>query len=222
MPIVTEHFWFRLNQRAGSCVVDGVKLVMEGLSGSMVPEHDEASPFETTEASPNDFCRRIHPKLAGALRLYLGERDTADELAQDALVRVIERWPQVRTMDNPEGWAYRVAFNLARSRLRRRLAERRAHERSGRTTTTSWNVDVASVLSVRAAVAALPPRQRQAVVLRYYADLPLGTIAEAMGCATGTVKAHLHEALKRLRTAELTPPETPTAPDATAAPVAGT
>ncbi len=169
----------------------------------MVTEPDEALLLVATESSPDDFCRRIHPKLAGALRLYLGEPDVADELAQDALVRVIERWPQVQGMVNPEGWAYRVAFNLARSRLRRRLAERRAHDRSGRPTTTSWNVDVASVLSVRAAVAALPPRQRQAVLLRYYADLPLAGVAEAMGCQTGTVKAHLHQALARLRTVGL-------------------
>lgn len=136
----------------------------------------------------------------------------ADELAQDALVRVIEHWPQVSAMGNPEGWAYRVAFNLARSRLRRRLAERRAHDRSGRPATTSWNVDVASVLSVRAAVASLAPRQRQAVVLRYYADLPLAGVAEAMGCQTGTVKAHLHQALATLRTAGLVEPDERAAP----------
>lgn len=193
-------------------------VVVEGSYGAMVIEHGAVRLPEATASSPDDFCRRIHPKLAGALRLYLGETDQADELAQDALVRVIERWPQVRVMDNPEGWAYRVAFNLARSRLRRRLAERRAHERAGRAPATSWNVDVASVLSVRAAVAALPPRQRQAVVLRYYVDLPLAAIAEAMGCADGTVKAHLHQALNRLRAADLVESD----PDPTAAAAAGT
>lgn len=72
------------------------------------------------------FCRELHPQLLGSLRLYLGDAETARELTQDALVRVIERWPQVATMDHPKAWAYRVAFNLAHSRLRRVAAERRA------------------------------------------------------------------------------------------------
>ncbi|CAN5590640.1 N/A [soil metagenome] len=128
----------------------------------------------------------------------------AAELAQEALIRTIERWPQVSAMEAPEAWAYRVAFNLARSQLRRRLAERRAHARSGRPATTSWNVDVAGVLVVRAAVAALPPRQRQAVVLRYFGDLSTDQTAAATGCRPGTVKAHLHQALANLRAAGLT------------------
>ena len=52
---------------------------------------------------------------------------------------------------------------------------------------------------MRDAIATLPPRQREAVVLRYLADLPLADVADAMGCALGTVKATLHQALKALR-----------------------
>lgn len=163
---------------------------------------------ETPESSmvvigPDDFCRGIHPRLVGSLRLYLGDAEVAAELAQDALVRVIERWARVSTMAAPEAWTYKVAFNLARSRLRRGLAERRAHDRSGPPASSSWNVDVAEVLAVRAAVDALPRRQRQAVVLRFYADLTVDQVAEAMDCRPGTVKAHLHQALVALRTAGL-------------------
>jgi len=88
-------------------------------------------------AGPDEFCRRLHPRLVGALRLYLGEREIARELAQDALVRVIERWSEVSIMEHPEAWTYRVAFNLARSGLRRRSAERRAHGRRGPQPTSS-------------------------------------------------------------------------------------
>lgn len=161
---------------------------------------------------PEAFCRAIHPRLVGSLRLYLGDVESARELAQDALVRVIERWPQVQAMDHPEAWTYRVAFNLARSRLRRVLAEGRARRRAGEPPTSSWGVDVASVLAVRAAVGALPARQRQAVVLRFYSDLTIDQIGEAMGCRPGTVKAHLHQGLTALRSAGLTAPGATTNP----------
>ena len=58
---------------------------------------------------------------------------------------------------------------------------------------------VTTTLSVRDAITTLPARQRQAVVLRYLADLPLADVADAMGCAVGTVKATLHHALGTLR-----------------------
>ena len=58
---------------------------------------------------------------------------------------------------------------------------------------------VATRLSVREAIATLPARQRQAVVLRYLADLPIADIADAMGCATGTVRATLHQAMQSMR-----------------------
>jgi len=58
---------------------------------------------------------------------------------------------------------------------------------------------VATTVSVRDAIATLPDRQREAVVLRYLADLTLAEVADAMCCALGTVKATLHEALASLR-----------------------
>jgi RNA polymerase sigma-70 factor (ECF subfamily) len=60
-------------------------------------------------------------------------------------------------------------------------------------------VGVVTRVSVRDAIATLAPRQRQAVVLRYLADLPVRDVAEAMGCAEGTVKATLHQALRAMR-----------------------
>lgn len=152
----------------------------------------------------DELCRRVHPRLVGALRLYLGDVEVARELAQDALVRVVERAPEVTAMARPDAWAFRVAFNLARSRLRRIGAERRAHARSGPSPSEAVPVDVAGAVAVRRALALLPPRQRQAVVLRYYADLSLEEVARAMGCRPGTVKAHLHQALAALRGAGLT------------------
>lgn len=164
---------------------------------------------------PEAFCRTMHPKLVGALYLYLGDADVAAELAQDTAVRIVEHWPRVRGMDNPGGWAYRVAFNLARSRLRRGLAERRAHARADhhgedQASTSTSTFDPADALTVRQAVVALPRRQRQAVVLRYFADLTVDQVADAMGCRPGTVKAHLHQALASLRASGLAIDDEPT------------
>jgi RNA polymerase sigma factor (sigma-70 family) len=172
-----------------------------------VDDHDqEAAPVP--EVGPvglaiDDLCRRLHPRLVGSLRLYLGDVELARELAQDALVRVVERQREVLVMDRPEAWAYRVAFNLARSRLRRLAAERRAVARRGPDPTESADHDLAAALAVRRALDHLPPRQRQAAVLRFYADLPVAEVAAAMGCRPGTAKAHLHQAVAALRLAGL-------------------
>jgi RNA polymerase sigma-70 factor (sigma-E family) len=143
------------------------------------------------------FCRELHPRLVGALALHCGDRDVAHELAQETLARVWERWPSVKDKDSPEAWAFRVGFNLASSRFRRRAAERRANARAAMV--DDEPADVTDALAVRAAVAGLPPRQRAAVVLRYFADLSVDQTAAVLGCAPGTVKSLTSQAIASLR-----------------------
>lgn len=146
------------------------------------------------------FCRVLYPKLVGSLRLAYGAGVPAEDLAQDALVRTIERWDAVVAMEHPEAWCYRVAFNLARSGFRRRQAESRATVRLGTRRQTGGDPpEPDDVLAVRAALAHLPRRQRQAIVLRFYADLSVDQVAATMKCRPGTVKAHLHQGLVALR-----------------------
>jgi RNA polymerase sigma factor (sigma-70 family) len=59
--------------------------------------------------------------------------------------------------------------------------------------------DDAEAIAVRTAVAALPVAQRQAVILRYFADLPIRDVASVMGCPESTVKTHARRALESLR-----------------------
>jgi RNA polymerase sigma factor (sigma-70 family) len=150
-----------------------------------------------------EFCRRERPRLVGALALYLGDAGVAEELAQEALVRVWERWDRVAAMDRPDAWLHRVAFNLARSWFRRRGAERRAQQRSGPTADAYVLPDAPDAVAVRAAVALLAPRQRAAVVARFYVGLDVASAAAALGCSDGTVKALTHQAVTRLRAAGL-------------------
>lgn len=164
----------------------------------MVVEPEPATPAVDDDAE--SFCRRVHPRLVRALTVYLGDREVAAELAQESLIRAWQRWPQVRLMRAPDAWVFRVAFNLANSVIRRRLAERRARARLADCAPPAADAD--EVIVLRAAVDALPPRQRAAVVLRHLIGMSIDDTAAAMSCAPGTVKsltakgvARLHELL---------------------------
>jgi RNA polymerase sigma-70 factor (sigma-E family) len=160
-----------------------------------------------------EFCQTEYRRLVGSLSLYCRDRHVAEELAQDALVRVISNWSRVRQLGSPSAWAHRVAINLANSYLRRRLAERRATRRlSSRSRTVSDDPDTPTALAVRAAVAGLPRRQRAVIVLRFFADLPVRDVSELLGCPEGTVKTLTARALAALRTTDL--PELKEATDA--------
>lgn len=143
------------------------------------------------------FCRDVRPQLVGVLSLHVGSAAVAEELAQETLVRVWERWPKVRELDSPHGWVHRVGLNLARSWWRRRRAEQRAHDRqaAGAERVAAEGGDV----GVRHAVAGLPRRQREALVLTVVAGYSTAEAGEAMGCAPGTVKALCAQARQRLR-----------------------
>ncbi|HYF46234.1 MAG TPA: SigE family RNA polymerase sigma factor [Acidimicrobiales bacterium] len=152
---------------------------------------------------PAAFCRAIRDRLVGSLTLHCGDRAVAEELAQEALVRTWERWDQVGAMASPEAWTYRTAFNLASSWGRRRSAERRANRRHGPRPEAVAVVDTSTIEAVRSAVAALPPKQRSAVVCRFYLAMTVAETAETLGCAEGTVKSATHQALASLRAAGL-------------------
>jgi DNA-directed RNA polymerase specialized sigma24 family protein len=74
-----------------------------------------------------DFFAAINPRLFTALWLVTGDRYEAEEIAQDAFLRVLERWDRVGRLDNPEGYLFRTAMNVFRNRYRRAaLALRRS------------------------------------------------------------------------------------------------
>jgi RNA polymerase sigma-70 factor (ECF subfamily) len=143
------------------------------------------------------FCRAEYPRLVGTLVLLLGDADVAQELAQEALLRACARWDRVRGLDSPGGWTWRVAHNLAVSHLRRR--SRSTHLIGASPQTTHHDPDVAAVLSVRAAVAALPLRQRTALVLRHYLDLPVDEVAGRMEVSPDAVRSLTKRAIAALR-----------------------
>lgn len=160
------------------------------------------APVASATASPppglEAFYRAEYPRLVAALELVCGDRQAAEDIAQETFVRVWDRWSRVSRLDSPGGWAYRVALNLARSHLRRRGSERRANQRS-RGSTSVATPDVASSVAVREAVASLPMRQREALVLRHYLGYSAAAAADLMGVSDGAVRNLTMRAVAELR-----------------------
>lgn len=146
------------------------------------------------------FCLREYPRLVAALEMICGDRHVAEDLAQETLVRVWDRWSRVARLESPGGWAYRVALNLARSHLRRRGAEQRAYGRSehGRSEQV-LGADVADEVGLRQALTALKLQQRQAIVLRYYLGHSVAETAHAMDVSEGAVKSLTFRGIATLR-----------------------
>ena len=153
---------------------------------------------ETEDAALVSFCQREHPRLVGALSLYVGDAAVAEELAQEALVRAMDAWPRLREMAAPGAWVHRVSMNLAKSWFRRAAAERRALRRFPRADEKA-DPDVAAVVTVRAAVARLPDRQRRCVVMRHYLGYPLDITAATLGISEQAAASLTYRALQSLR-----------------------
>ena len=141
-----------------------------------------------------EFYASEYPKLTGILTLYCGDRQLALELAQEAMARACRHWSKVQTLDMPAAWVHRVGINLANSTFRRRL-RRREHAAPA----IEHHHDHNTAIAVRTAVSRLPRRQREALVLRYFLDLPVDQVATRMTCSPGTVKALTSQAIDNLR-----------------------
>jgi RNA polymerase sigma factor (sigma-70 family) len=146
-----------------------------------------------------ELCRTLWPRLVGLLSLHTGDGVLAEDLAQEALARACRDWRHVRTLDAPDAWVVRVGLNLASSHYRRAAVMRRAQHKLDRSTDAAPEADVAGALAVRAALAALPARERAALLLRYFEQRSVRDTAEVMQCPEGTVKRLTSNALARLR-----------------------
>jgi RNA polymerase sigma-70 factor (ECF subfamily) len=153
-----------------------------------------------------DLFRQEYARLVRALSVACGSEDAAIDAVQDAFVQANRHWRKVRDYDDPARWLRRVALNrLAdghRNRRRRDAGvERIGSDRLARGADTVAAPDDhadGSLVDLRAAIAALPERQRLAVSLHYLADLGIDEVAELLGVSAGTVKSQLHDARKNL------------------------
>lgn len=129
------------------------------------------------------------------------DRDNAEEIVQDAYVKVHGSWRGLREPEKAEAYLRTAVVNLSRSRLRRRqvVAKHQPEPMLDVDSAESQAMRTTRRDAVLEALQQLPRRQREAVTLRYYADLTEAQTAAAMGCSVGAVKSHTSRAMTALR-----------------------
>jgi RNA polymerase sigma factor (sigma-70 family) len=134
------------------------------------------------------FFEDHHADLFGALYLITRDRHEAEEIMQDAFLKILERWEHVSSLADPVGYLYRTAMNLFRKRWRRASLALR------RTVGLSPQEDEISLLETRLdvvrAMASLSPRQRAVVVLTELLEFSSEEAGRMLGIAPGTVRMH--------------------------------
>ena len=158
------------------------------------------------QRDPEDgFDRFVLDRSTALLRLavlLVDDRGHAEDLLQTALLRLSVRWRSVQAY--PEAYVRRALVNLARDRWRhraRRVAEAELTESVRGTTGQDPADTVVDRAALRQALAALPGRQREVMVLRFFADLSVAETAATLRMSEGTVKTHTSRAVARLRQA---------------------
>ncbi|GGX13575.1 SigE family RNA polymerase sigma factor [Streptomyces chryseus] len=147
----------------------------------------------------HDFFERHHAGLARLAHLLTGDADAADDLAAEAMAAVWDRWDRVRAAEHPAAYARGVVANLARSRIRGAVRERRRialfwPHRAEHTR----GPDVPAVVDVQQALRTLPFRKRACVVLRHAFDLSERNTALVLGTSVGTVKSQTSKGVAQL------------------------
>jgi RNA polymerase sigma-70 factor (ECF subfamily) len=152
------------------------------------------------EAELRTFLAESYARLVAGVALITGSRAAAEDAVQEALARAWERSDRGERIESLPAWVTRAAVNLSKSRLRRMRAEARARERMAHAPGAA-PVGTEVRLDIERALSALPRRQREVTVLRYYLGLDVAETAVALEVSPGTVKTCLHRARRALATA---------------------
>lgn len=142
-----------------------------------------------------DWAAARQRRLVRAAYLMTGDLPLAEDLVQEALVKVCQRWERLRD-GRPEAYARTILYRDHATWWRRRREYAVAEVRDDRPVVPG-SVEDADV--VRAALLRLPGKQRAVLVLRYFEDLSVAEAAEVLGVSPGTVKSQTHDALRNLR-----------------------
>jgi RNA polymerase sigma-70 factor (ECF subfamily) len=169
---------------------------------------DGEQPSAPARGLPHDslaeFLDCDYRRLVAGLALVAGSRAAAEDAVQEALARAWERGLRGEQITSLSGFVAVVATNLLRSRFRRLLVEQRARQRLGeglhrRPTQPEAHLGAADLrVDLARALQALPRRQREAVVLHYFADLSIQDIALALDTRPDTAKGLLHRGRRSL------------------------
>jgi RNA polymerase sigma-70 factor (sigma-E family) len=150
-----------------------------------------------------DYDEFVLAHLSRLLRyatMLTGEREQAADLVQDVLVKAYRRWSRISDADHPDRYVLRMVTNDYLSWRRSRSARLiLTSDPPDEVRPDDFASDHAAREDMWQRLARLPRRQRAVVVLRYYEQLTDAEIADLLGCAQATVRAHAHKALTTLR-----------------------
>ena len=154
-----------------------------------------------TEVSFEDFVRARTGSLLRTALLLTGQRAEAEDLVQIALERAYRHWPRICRSEGPERYVRKILARASAERWRRlaRRPERAMPAAEHGPVEQDRTNEIADRDYLLRALAALPPRQRAVVVLRYFDDLSEAETAQMLGCSLGTVKSQTARGLARLR-----------------------
>jgi RNA polymerase sigma-70 factor (sigma-E family) len=147
-----------------------------------------------------DFAISRHGALYRYAYLLVGERGLAEDLVQEALTKTYVGWRRLRDPANAEAYTRKAITNTAISWWRRKSWQaERPRDDVPEGPARAHTEDVAARVWLWSELQTLPPRQRAALVLRYYEDQTEVQTAEMLGCSVGTVKSQVSHGLKKLR-----------------------
>jgi RNA polymerase sigma-70 factor (sigma-E family) len=152
----------------------------------------------------DEFVQARSPGLFRTALLLTGQdRAEAEDLLQLALERAYRHWARICQFGEPERYVRKILANASADRWRRlgRRPERPLHDAAADPAVPDRAREIDDRDLLLRALAALPPRQRAALVLRYFDDLNEAEIADMLGCSVGTVKSQISRGLARLREA---------------------
>jgi RNA polymerase sigma-70 factor (sigma-E family) len=164
---------------------------MTAMIEEAVAEARRVEPFE-------DFFHANYERLLRAMYLATGNRHEAEDLAQDAMARVLERWDRLSSQD-PLGYVFRVALNRRRSLLRRIAIAIRKTPSIGADQLTEPMSAVDDRDAIRRALDSLPDGQREAIVLVEWLEMTDVQSAEVLGISPGAVRTRASRARAALR-----------------------
>ncbi|TDE58852.1 SigE family RNA polymerase sigma factor [Nonomuraea mesophila] len=145
-----------------------------------------------------EYVGQRHERLCRTAYLLTRDWQAAEDLVQTALVKAWTAWRRIGA--DPDPYVYRILVNTHASWWRRRWrGEVPTEALPERPAGPDLETGIARRSDLWAAVGTLPPRQRAALVLRYFDDLTPQQVADVLGCSVGSVKKQLSRALARLR-----------------------
>lgn len=162
----------------------------------------EPTKLRALDATPTEldfeaFFRAEYPQLARACYLLTGEAAEAEDLAQEAMARIFERWDRVRAMDSPAGYLYRTAFNLNQKRLRRLAVRARKLIDALQSPDPTEAVETRN--EVLLALSSVPAAQRAALVLVGWFGMDATEAGKVLGIDPSSVRGRVHRARQTLR-----------------------